>query len=321
MKATIMGSGAWGMGLASILQENLHSVCVWSVENSAINLFSEKKEVVQFPGVKFGDNVHMLSDLKEALIDSEFVILAIPVLYIRDVLSKHADILQSKTIVSASKGIEQITGYFVSEIVSDTIGASSPCGVLSGPNLAQDIIARKPCATTLAGDIQLKSLLLNAFKTPWFHPYFSTDIIGAQIGGSLKNIFAIIAGVASGLNYSLSSIATLLTFALKEMSAFAKFKNHTLDVTSFAGVGDLILTALSPHSRNHRFGLLVGKGTPPNEALEQVGTVEGYHSITSINNINAFQDMPISKATFDIVHDNQNPSFILKSLFQNISYA
>ncbi len=322
MKVTVLGSGAWGMGLAHVLQENAHSVYVWSIEQEVIDLFNQKQEHPCFPHVSFDSSIVLTDDITEAVEEAEFIVIAIPVPHIRSVLSEHAALLKGKVLVSASKGIEQITGLFVSEIITETLGSETPVAILSGPNLAQDIVKNMPAATSIACPQRLQPLLRSTLSTPSFHVSFTEDIITVQVGGALKNVFAILTGVASGLEYSLSSTASLLTASLLEIKEFAKFKGiSSPSVNSFAGVGDLILTALSPHSRNHRFGLLIGQGTSPTEALNAVGTVEGFHTVFSLNNINGFQNMPLAQATFEIVHDMSPPQPIIQKIFKTLTHA
>ena len=186
MKVAILGSGSWGMGLASILQENVENVSVWSIEDDVIRSFAENRSLKYFPDFTFKPNVHVLADIAQTVLNADFIVLAIPVLYLRNVLSTHKDLLSSIPIISASKGIEQITGLLVSEVIQAVLPTQNTCGAISGPNLAQDIVNKMPSATSIACEDTLHPLMTKAFHTPWFIPELSTDIIGVQIGGALK---------------------------------------------------------------------------------------------------------------------------------------
>lgn len=315
MKVTILGSGAWGMGLATIVQETADLVHVWTIDKKTFDHFQEKRSVPRLDNIFFKANVRMTFNLEEAVDNSDLIILSIPVPHIRSVCKEHADLLKKAPIISTSKGIEKHTGFFATEIVQEFLSKKHSIAALSGPNFAFEIANKMPSSTSIACTKEQQSFFAQFFDIPRFRIMFNEDIVGTQVGGALKNVFAILSGIAVTKEYGMSSVASLLTRGLQEMSLFGKDKGaNPVTFLSLSGVGDLILTCLGDLSRNYTFGCHIGHGFTPQEALEKLGTVEGYHTTFSLSEMRIFERMPVAQTVFNILYNNKNPVEMIDAL-------
>jgi len=315
MKTTILGCGAWGTGIASVLQKNCSEVCFWTPQKEEFDYFATHRGSSKIPGCVLQKNVSVTMDIREAVEKSSLIVICIPVPFIRSVCIQNASIFHTTPILSASKGIEENTGLFVTQVLESVLPTCPPLAALSGPNFAKEIAEFMPSSTSIACDPSLQDLLKKNFNTECFRILFTNDIIGVQVAGALKNVFAILSGIATELGYGLSSIACLLTQGIQEMALFAEQKGgNPLTLLDFSGVGDLILTCLGSLSRNHTFGTYLGKGFSVESALEKVGTVEGVLTTLSISQSLSFKDMPVTQAAYRILYDHTNPKAELQAL-------
>ncbi len=323
---TIIGAGSWGSGLSLLLSDNKHQVKVYDLDKSLIEEINTKHTNERYlPGAKLPDNVAGYADLKEALKDSEVVLTVVPTKVIRQALQNINEVLDHPVIfVNASKGIEPKTFKRVSEIVKKEINPEYIKGfvALTGPSHAEEVIKRMLTSVTAASDdMELAKKVQEIFNNEeYFRVYTINDLIGAELGGSLKNIIALAAGILTGLGYGDNAKAALITrgFAeMKRLAVKAGAKEETL--YGLTGIGDLIVTATSLHSRNYQAGLKIGSGKNLKETLASMTmVVEGVRSCEA-----AYQwakelgvEMPITFAVYDVLFNEREPMDVIKELMQ-----
>jgi glycerol-3-phosphate dehydrogenase (NAD(P)+) len=283
MKITVMGQGAWGQALATILDKANHDVSTWSRSSGT-------------------------------MAKCDAVVIAVPAQALRSIMpNAHAPI-----IISAAKGIERETGLTMAEVVHAT-NPDADFYALSGPSFASDVLAGLPTAVTLAGrNLNDTALLAAKLSLPTFRMYASDDVIGVELGGALKNVLAIACGVADGKGLGESARASLITRGFAELSRFAQSRGARAEtLMGLSGLGDLLLTCSSTKSRNYLFGLALGKGGSVHQALSQsTGIVEGAYSAQIAAKLAAQQniDMPIINAVNSIVDGTSNPEDEIKKL-------
>lgn len=278
----VIGAGSWGTALAAVLDKNGHQVTIWSVLEDEIIMLKEKHEQVdKLPGVKLSDRILFTCDLKEAISDMDILVLAVPSPYTRSTAKSMAPyVKQGQIIVSVAKGIEEKTLMTLSEIIEEEISAAD-VAVLCGPSHAEEVGAQLP-TTVVAGAKTRKTAeyVQSVFMNEVFRVYTSPDVLGMELGGALKNVIALAAGMADGLGYGDNTKAALITRGIMEITRLATVmgaKQETLG--GLTGIGDLIVTCASKHSRNRRAGILIGQGYTMQQAMDEVKmVVEGVYS-------------------------------------------
>lgn len=323
---TVIGAGSWGSGLSLLLSDNKHNVKVYDLDKELINEINTKHTNERYlPGAKLPHNIVGYTDLKEALKDSEVVLIVVPTKVIRQALKEVNKALDHRVIfVNASKGIEPITYKRVSEIVKEEIDDEKIKGfvALTGPSHAEEVIKRQLTVVSAASDnlelaIQVQLIFNN---DEYFRVYTLNDLIGAELGGSLKNIIALAAGILAGLGYGDNAKAALITRGLAEMRRLA-VKVGAKEETLFGltGLGDLIVTATSLHSRNYQAGLKIGSGKNLQETLasmtmvvEGVRSCEAAYQLAKSLNI----ELPITFAVYDVIFKQKEPKDVIKKLMQ-----
>lgn len=323
---TIIGAGSWGSGLSLLLSDNKHNVKVYDLNKDLINEINTKHTNERYlPGAKLPNNVVGYTDLQEALIDSEIVLIVVPTKVIRQALKEVNKALNHQVIfVNASKGIEPVTYKRVSEIVKEEIDNDKIKGfvALTGPSHAEEVIKRQLTVVTAASDnLELAKRVQLIFNNDeYFRVYTLNDLIGAELGGSLKNIIALAAGILAGLGYGDNAKAALITRGLAEMRRLA-VKVGAKEETLFGltGLGDLIVTATSLHSRNYQAGLKIGSGKNLQETLasmtmvvEGVRSCEAAYQLAKSLNI----ELPITFAVYDVIFKQKEPKDVIKKLMQ-----
>ncbi|MFA6535013.1 MAG: NAD(P)H-dependent glycerol-3-phosphate dehydrogenase, partial [Candidatus Babeliales bacterium] len=266
---TVLGAGAWGTAISNLLAENGYDVILWCHESNVVKDIELTRINKDFlPGVSLHSKIRPTCDIQVAMQSSEFIFEAIPVKHIRSVfnLAKAYATKNHKFIVT-SKGIEQNTVMLASQIVSDIFGAHTQVVALGGPNFAKDIAARTVTATVVASnDVEVATQVAQMLGNGYFKAYISSDIIGVQVGGAIKNIFALTIGMAHGLGYGENTIAFLMTRCLFELGILSKYFGGRQDtIYGLSGFGDLFLTCSSSVSKNFKFGKLLGQGMSLNE--------------------------------------------------------
>lgn len=321
---TVIGAGSWGTALAQLLDDNRHNVKLYDISTERVDEINQKHTNELFlPGVKLSETIRAYADLGEALKDSEMVLMVVPTKVIRSSLKAINEVLDHPVIfVNASKGIEPNTYKRVSEIVFEEIDVDKRLGfvALTGPSHAEEVVERQLTSVTAASDnLELAKLVQETFNNEhYFRVYTVHDLIGAEIGGSLKNIIALAAGIIAGLGYGDNTRAALITRGLAEMRRLAVAmgaKEETL--FGLAGIGDLVVTATSQHSRNFQAGYRIGSGSNLKEALDSISmVVEGVRSCEA-----AYQyakdhqiDMPITFAVYDVIFNEVEPREAIKEL-------
>ncbi len=278
----VLGGGSFGTALANLLASNQHQVQLWMRDAQQAQAINDTRLNPRYlKGVAVFDGVTARTDLAAVLAECDLVFVALPSTALRSVLTEHSDALRNKMLVSTTKGIEAQTFMLMSQILED-IAPLARVGVLSGPNLAREVAAHALTASVVASeDEALCKDVQRVLHGPTFRVYASRDRFGVELGGALKNVYAIIAGMAAALGMGENTKSMLITRALAEMTRFAvKLGANPMTFLGLAGVGDLIVTCTSPKSRNYQVGFALGEGLSLEEAVERLGEVaEGVNTL------------------------------------------
>lgn len=309
----IIGAGSWGLALGILLANNGHSVTMWSHNPIAVNYLSiTRMDSKKLPNVLIPESVKFTSEIHEAILSKDFIITAVPSVNIRETAKLMCSYVEDgQVIVNVSKGIEANTFKFISEQIKEEIPQAT-VAVLSGPSHAEEVSRNLPTTCVIgAENEQVAFDLQSAFMSDVFRVYTSTDIIGIELGASLKNVIALAAGIADGLGYGDNTKAALITRGLAEITRLG-LKMGAKEETLFglAGIGDLIVTCASQHSRNRKAGFLIGKGHSVDEAVKEVGmVVEGMNSARSALMLAQKYgvSMPIVEQINEVVFNNKDP--------------
>ena len=277
----IIGGGTWGIALASLVHENGHQVTVWSAFEKDAKYLRENRVQKNLPDLILPADMEFTADMETALKDKDLVVTVVPSIYIRETARKMAPFVRDgQIVVNASKGIEAETLDFLSEILEEEL-PNADIAVLSGPSHAEEVSRSLP-TTCVAGAKSRKTAeyIQSIFMSPVFRVYTSSDITGIEIGGALKNVIALAAGIADGLGYGDNTKAALITRGISEISRLGVAMGGKPETFGgLTGIGDLIVTCASMHSRNRRAGILIGKGYSMEEAMAEVKmVVEGVYS-------------------------------------------
>ena len=281
-KISVIGAGSWGTALAWLLHNNGHKVTVWSIVEAEIKMLSEEREHKQkLPGVKLPDDMEFTTNLKDACSDRDLLVLAVPSPYTRSTShSMNPFVRKGQLIVNVAKGIEEHSLMTLSDIIEEEI-PQAEVAVLSGPSHAEEVGRGLP--TTIVVGARKKrtaEYIQGLFMSPVFRVYTSPDILGIEIGAALKNVIALAAGTADGLGYGDNTKAALITRGIAEISRLAVAMGAQAETLSgLSGIGDLVVTCASVHSRNRKAGYLIGQGRTMKEAMDEVQMiVEGVYS-------------------------------------------
>jgi glycerol-3-phosphate dehydrogenase (NAD(P)+) len=312
-KVAVLGAGSWGTALAIVLADNGHNVIVWGKDvdvKETIN--NENLNNRYLPGVKLPENIYATLDLSEALQSVDYIVLAVPTKAIREVCKQIPQYLTKEiTFIHVSKGIEPSTSKRISEMIIEEIPNEliKDLVVLSGPSHAEEVSLRHPTTVTSACEnIEAANEVQDLFCNSYFRVYTNTDVIGVELGGALKNIIALAIGVTDGLEYGDNAKAALMTRGLAEMTRLGvKLGANPLTFAGLSGLGDLIVTCTSVHSRNWRAGNLLGKGKSLDEVLENMGmVVEGVRTTNAAYELSKKLEveMPITSVLYEILFNN-----------------
>ena len=281
-KISVLGSGSWGMALALLLYNNGHEVLLWSARPEDARKLREKRENPdRLPGVRLPDEIEILTDLERALKDVDVTVLAVASPYIRSTAHKMAPfVCGNQKIVNVAKGIEEKTLKTLSEVIEEEIPRGN-VAVLSGPSHAEEVGRGLPTTCVVSAHTQeTAEYLQSIFMSPVFRVYTTPDILGVELGGALKNVIALAAGTADGLGYGDNTKAALITRGITEIGRLGKKMGAQMETFyGLSGIGDLIVTCASKHSRNRKAGYLIGQGHTMEEAMDEVQmVVEGVYS-------------------------------------------
>jgi glycerol-3-phosphate dehydrogenase (NAD(P)+) len=324
-----MGAGSWGTVFSMILADAGCDVSLWTRTRAIadeVNDFHENS--AYHAGLKLPASVTATTNPVAALTDAELVVLAIPAQTLRSTLSAwRVSIPESATLVSLIKGVELGTAERMSEVIAGVARVdASRVAVVSGPNLAHEIAAREPAGTTVACVDEAAALRIQeACTTEYFRPYYTTDVVGVEIAGAVKNVIALANGMAVGLGYGENSQAALITRGLAEMTRLGvALGANPLTFAGLAGVGDLVATCNSPLSRNRTFGVALGQGHTVAEAQEMIRTTsEGVKSCRSILDLAKRHgvDMPITDQVTKVIHEGKAPKEVLRTFMNRSTRA
>ena len=278
----IIGAGSWGTALAKLLHTNGHHVTVWSIVKEEVEMLQTKHEHIdKLPGVKLPEDMVFTNELAEAIKGKDVIVLAVPSPYTRSTAHLMKDIVEKgQIIIDVAKGIEEKTLMTLSQIIEEEI-PQAEVAVLSGPSHAEEVGRGIP-TTIVVGTKSKKTAeyLQNIFMNEVFRVYISPDVLGIELGAALKNVVALAAGIADGLGYGDNTKAALITRGITEISRLGTAMGGKAETFSgLSGIGDLIVTCASMHSRNRKAGMLIGQGYTMEEAMKEVKmVVEGVHS-------------------------------------------
>ena len=320
-KIGMIGAGSWGTALAVVLDKNGHEVTVWSVLEAEIRMLEEHHEHLdKLPGVKLADTIRYTSVLREAITGMDALVLAVPSMYTRQTARNMAPYTaDAQLVISVAKGIEEETLLTLSQIIEQEI-PQSVTAVLCGPSHAEEVGRGMPSALVAgAKSRDTAERVQHYFMNESFRVYTSPDIVGMEIGASLKNVIALAAGMADGLGYGDNTKAALITRGINEIGRLGLAMGAKYETLSgLTGIGDLIVTCASMHSRNRRAGILMGKGCSMQQAMDEVKmVVEGVYSAKAamglakkygvdlpiIEQVNAalFENKPVKDAVYELM--------------------
>ncbi len=316
LKIGVVGAGSWGTALANLLASKGYAIDLWVFEKEVKEQILQSGENSVFlPDVKLSSNLHPSNDLVEVVSAKDVVLVVVPSHVVRQTTLNMADHLAKDTIiVSASKGIENKTHLTMTGVIAETLVniPSHRQAVLSGPSFAREVVRNLPTVVTVASkDPATAALVQQVMVTPYFRVYTSEDVIGVELGGSLKNVIAIAAGVIDGLELGLNTRAALITRGMTEIRRLGlRMGANPRTFTGLAGFGDLILTCTGHLSRNHTVGLKIGQGEKVTDILGNMRMVaEGVKTAKSVYNLSRKLgvDMPISHETYRILYEDLPP--------------
>lgn len=325
--AAVLGAGSWGTALAMVLADNGHDVRLWSHNPNQVAEINEKRQNEKYlPGVTLPEAITAYADVEEAVHDAAAVILVVPAKATREVAAKLAGHIPAEAVIAhATKGIEPKTSKRVSQMIEEELEhvTHRPVVVLSGPSHAEEVAKRQP-TTLSASSVEMEEAkkVQELFMNEYFRVYTITDMVGVELGGSLKNIIALGAGISDGLGYGDNAKAALITRGLAEIARLGtKLGANPLTFIGLSGMGDLIVTCTSVHSRNWRTGNMLGKGMTLDEALAQMGmAVEGVRTTEAVAELadKAGVDMPITQGINQVLFHGAKAKDIVDQLMTRL---
>ncbi len=310
-KICIIGSGSWGCALAIHAAKLGHEVKIWSFTEEETNAINNERRCIFLPMAKMPNNVYCTTNIQEAVEGTDIILHVTPSKFFRETVRKYKEYVTNQPIIICSKGLETSTLSLLSEVLAEEI-PNAKIGAFSGPSHAEEVSIGIPTAIVIASkDYDVQDLIQNTFMNENMRIYSTSDIRGVELGGALKNIIAFCAGVAAELNLGDNSLAALICRGLTEISRLGVAIGGEHDTFyGLSGLGDLIVTCLSEHSRNRRAGRCIGRGLSLEETRKEIGMV-----IESIDNIEvAYKlskkyniEMPIVEAVYDVLYNNLPP--------------
>lgn len=320
-RISVYGAGSWGTALALQLARNGLDVMLWDYVPEHIARYDKARENTHYlPGIPFPDNLHCTDSLEVMMEHANDQVIVIPSHGFRTLLQQIKPLLTPEhTIVWATKGLEVGSGKLLHEVLEEELGSDIPYGVVSGPTFASEVARGLPSAMTAAASKpELAQRIAEAFQGGNYRVYTSNDVLGVELGGAVKNVLAIAAGISDGLGFGANARAAIITRGLAEIMRLSESMGAEHDtVMGLAGVGDLVLTCTDDQSRNRRLGLALGKGKDTESAIEEIGqAVEGAKTSQSIGMLakRANVDMPICGYVNKVIYENLPPKQAVKEL-------
>ena len=316
----ILGAGSWGTALAILLHDNGHDVVVWSIHEAEVEMLNTtRRHESKLPGVEIPEGIRFTTDMKDTMSDKDVCVLAVPSPFIRITCQKMKEYVRAgQIIVNVAKGIEESTLYTLTDIIEEEMPYADAC-VLSGPSHAEEVSRRLPTTCVVSSRTRKTAeYLRSVFVSPVFRVYISPDMLGIELGGALKNVIALAAGTADGLGYGDNTKAALITRGIAEIARLGiKMGGKPETFYGLAGIGDLIVTCASVHSRNRKAGYLIGKGHTMEEAMKEGQmVVEGVYSArAALALATKYQvEMPIVEQVNKVLFENKNAEQAVKEL-------
>ena len=319
MKIAVVGSGGWGTALSIVLCDNGHDVTLWSHNPAKAAEMAQKRENPLLKGVKLPESLTITGDLG-CLAGADLVVSAPPSFAVRETGRKIAPYLRRDSVlVSVSKGIERDTNLRMSQVLQEETGNICKVVALSGPSHAEEVGIRMPTGCVAAcPDRDAARLVQDAFMNDYFRVYTSYDIIGVELAAALKNVIALSCGICAGMGFQDNTRALLMTRAMAEITRLGeKLGGTRLTFGGLAGMGDLIVTCTSMHSRNNRAGILIGQGKSVQAAMEEVGAVvEGYYAAESVHQLSEREgvEMPICRCAYEVLYKGKQVHTVVGEL-------
>lgn len=320
LKVGVLGAGSWGTALALLLHNNGHDVTIWSINKDEVELLqNERENKSKLPGVILPNEMKITNDLEEGMKDKDFLVLAVPSIFVRSTArSMKPFIKEGQIIVDVAKGIEETTLMTLSEQIEEEL-PEADVAVLSGPSHAEEVGRGLPTICVVGAKTrETAEFLQDAFMNEVFRIYTSSDRLGIELGGALKNVIALAAGAADGLGYGDNTKAALITRGIAEITRLGvKMGGRMESFAGLTGIGDLIVTCASVHSRNRKAGYLIGQGKTMKEAMDEVKmVVEGVYSAKAALALAKKYDVsvPIIEQINAVLFEDKNASEAVREL-------
>lgn len=320
-RVTVLGAGSWGTALAMLLARNGHDTCLWGRDATQLHGIEQHRENARYlPGIALPGNLRTAADLATAIAGAHWVLVAVPSHAFADTLRALAALRPSLAgIAWASKGFEPGSGRFLHEVAHDHIGRDTPLAVITGPSFAREVAQGLPTAVTVHGlDDGFATRVAEALHGPTFRAYTGNDMLGAELGGAMKNVLAVATGVADGMALGLNARAGLITRGLNEMLRLnVALGGRAETLIGLAGLGDLVLTCTGDLSRNRRLGLALGQGQSVTAAVAAIGqVVESVQTVDEVMRLAERHalDLPISALVQQVLHEAITPAEGLQML-------
>lgn len=320
---SVLGAGTWGIALATALATNGHNVTVWSAIAEEIHLLSQIRTHKNLPGMRVPPQVSFTLDIGSACEGADLIVFAVPSVFVAETARKAAEYIHDGTVIAdVAKGLEERTHMTLTEVIDREVGAGRTRLVaLSGPTHAEEVALRLPTTIVAASrDEEAAKFVQNVFSNDFIRVYTNDDIKGIELSGALKNIIALAAGISNGLGYGDNAKAAIVTRGIAEITRLGVRMGCKFETFSgLAGIGDLVVTCTSQHSRNNRAGYLIGKGYNAKEAVAQVGmVVEGLNALPAAIDLSRSVgvELPICEAVYSVVTGKISVSEILPHLME-----
>lgn len=318
MKIGVIGAGTWGVALARMLTNSGHDVIVWSAIEAEIDELAATHKHKNLPGMVIPEATKLTKSLSEAASDKDIILMAVPSPFVRSTAAKIAEFIKDgQIIVDVAKGIEKDTLYTMTEIITDELakrvpGVKAKVVALSGPTHAEEVARDLPTTIVSACEDEATAMIVqDVFMNTCMRVYTHFDVLGVELCGAMKNIIALATGISSGLGFGDNTKAALITRGIAEIKRLGmKMGCNDQTFAGLAGIGDLIVTATSEHSRNNRCGRLIGQGLSPDDAIKEIGmVVEGINALPAAIALAKKYDveLPITETAYDVVFGGTDP--------------
>ena len=317
-KIAIIGSGSWGVALATHLAKNGNEIKMWSFSEDERNLINKERKCKYLPKLVVPENISCSNNFEDVIKDSEFILHVTPSKFTREIFKKYKEYVGNKPVIICSKGFEKESLKTLDEVILEEL-PKAKIGVLSGPSHAEEVSVAVPTVLVIASEHEeIQKMIQDNFMCEQMRIYTSKDVKGVELGGALKNIIAFCAGVAAGIGLGDNTFAALVTRGLGELTRLGTELGGEKDTFyGLSGLGDLLVTCLSEHSRNRRAGKLIGQGKSLEETKKEVGMV-----IESIDNIEVAYElckihnvyMPIVETVYKVIYEDLDPHQAVKNL-------